>query len=156
MKRPTVAEFIARSIDASGKSQKEIAKACGWPKPNFVSMLKTGESKLPFDKIGPLAEVLGVEPVYLTWLVMQEYMPDTLRSIEHAIRGVWLTDLERNLIEAYRDLTHGLQLDAELKVGSDEARVFRDGTTLIRFIPGKRTKAELATGEGALAELAGA
>lgn len=136
--RPTVADFISRSIQASGRSQKEIAEACGWPKPNFVTMLKKGDSKLPLDKVGPLAEVLGVEPVYLFWLVMQEYFPDTLRSIEHAIRGVMLTELEKNLIEAYRDLTHGLQLDAELKIGEDEARVFKEGTTLIRHVPAAR------------------
>lgn len=138
--RPKVADFIARKINESGKSQKEIAEACGWPKPNFITMLKKGDSKVPLDKIGPLAEVLDVEPVYFFWLVMQEYYPDTLHSIEDAIRGVMLTELEKELVESYRDLTHGLQLEAELKVGGDEAHVYPGGSTLIRKVPGRSHK----------------
>jgi plasmid maintenance system antidote protein VapI len=71
--RPTVASFIASKIKEGGKSQKEIAESCGWPKPNFVTMLKKGDSRLPLDKVGPLALALDVKPVYMFWLVMQEY-----------------------------------------------------------------------------------
>jgi len=147
--RPTVAQFIARKIQESGKSQKEIAEACGWPKPNFVTMLKKGDSKLPIDKIGPLSEVLEVEPVYLFWLTMQEYMPDTLAAIEVAIRGVMLTRHERDIIETYRDLTHGIDEDVEIRVSGDEGHAKRGGVQILyRRVPGKPNKVSLATGAG--------
>jgi len=129
--RPTVAQFIARKIKESGKSQKEIAEACGWPKPNFVTMLKQGNSKLPIDKIGPLAEVLGVEAVYLFWLVLGEYMPATLKSIEFSIRGVMLSEHERDIIDTCRVLTGGADEDVELRVGSDEAVIGKTGTKIL-------------------------
>ncbi len=153
--RPTVAQFIAERLKVSGKSQREVAEACGWPKPNFVTMLKKGDSKLPLDKIGPLANALEVEPVYLFWLVMSEYYPETLKAIEWSIRGVMLTGLEKELIEAYRDLTHGLEVDCTLRVGEDEARVSGQGRTLERLVPVTRpTKARLvADGAGVVAEL---
>jgi transcriptional regulator with XRE-family HTH domain len=66
IKHPTVAQFIAQRIKESSKSQLEIAEACGWGKtPNMVTMVKQGKSRLPLEKIGPMATALGVQPVYL-------------------------------------------------------------------------------------------
>lgn len=142
--RPTVAQFIAAKIKESGKSQIEIAQACGWPKPNFVTMLKKGDSKLPLDKIGPMAKVLEVQPVYLYWLVMQEYYPETLDAIEHAIRGVMLTDHEKEIIEVYRDLTHGRDAPVELHVLGDMGTIIGPGhRILMRKYPPRSSRAEL-------------
>src|SRR5688572_15045994 len=100
-KHPTVAEFIARRIRESDKSQKEIAQECGRPKPNVITMLKQGRMKLPLEKVGTLAAVLDVNPIYLLWLTMREYAPATLESIEGAIHGVMLSAHEKLIIEAY-------------------------------------------------------
>jgi hypothetical protein len=142
--RPTVAQFISTKIKESGKSQIEIAQACGWPKPNMVTMCKQGKTRLPIDKIGPLAKVLEVEPVYLFWLVMQEYYPATLREIEDVIRGVMLNEHERAIIETYRDLTHGQDADVELQVLGDVGRALKGGgKTLIRWVPKGKHRNEI-------------
>jgi transcriptional regulator with XRE-family HTH domain len=142
--RPTVAQFIAAKINESGKSQIEVAQACGWPKPNMVTMVKQGKTRLPLDKIGPLAKILEVEPVYLFWLVMQEYYPDTLREIEDVIRGVMLNEHEREIIETYRDLTHGQDADVELHVLGDVGRALKGGgRSLIRWVPKGKGKSEI-------------
>lgn len=148
IKHPTVAHFIAQKIKEGGKSQLEIAEACGWGKtPNMVTMVKQGKSRLPLEKIGPMATVLGVQPVYLFWLTMQEYLPETLKEIEFSIRGVMLTDHEKDIIEAYRDLTHGVDEDVVLNVDGDEATVRTDGSVLMyRHVPGGPKKVSLATG----------
>lgn len=129
--RPTVAQFITAKVKECGKSQIEIAEACGWPKPNIVSMLKSGATKLPLDKVGPLAKVLEVEPVYLFWLTMSEYNQDTLLEIEHAIRGVMLSDHEKLIIETYRRLTNGQDEDVTLHVGGDEGQAKKSGTQIL-------------------------
>lgn len=130
--RPTVAQFITERIRESGKSQIEIAEACGWPKPNMISMLKSGATKLPLDKVGSLAKVLEVEPVYLLWLTMSEYSPDTLSEIEHAIRGVMLNDHEKLIVETYRRLTNGKDEDVELRLGNgDEGHAKKNGTQIL-------------------------
>jgi hypothetical protein len=133
--RPTVSEFLTRMIKESGKSQLEIAIACSWPKANMVTMIKQGKSKLPIDKIGPLATVLGIQPVYLFWLTMREYMPETLAAIELSIRGVMLTGHEREIVETYRDLTHGIDQDVELQVGGEGRRVAMGVRTSSKVLP---------------------
>ena len=135
--RPTVAKFITAKINECGKSQIEIAQACGWPKPNIVTMIKQGTTRLPIDKIGPLAKALEVEAVYLFWLTMSEYNPDTLQAIEHAIRGVMLSDHEKLIIETYRRLTNGQDEDVELRLkNGDGGHAKKNGTQLLfRHVP---------------------
>lgn len=143
--RPTVAQFISAKIHESGKSQIEIAEACGWPAVNMVTMVKQGKTRLPIDKIGQLAQVLEIEPHYLFWLTMAEYFPDTLYAIEHVIRGVMLNEHERLIIETYRDLTHGKDEDVELRVLGDVGRALKGGVkTLIRWMPARKNEVGLA------------
>ncbi|MGR3271504.1 hypothetical protein [Thalassococcus profundi] len=40
------ARLIAEAIDASGKTQREIANEIGFERPNVVSMLKSGEMRM--------------------------------------------------------------------------------------------------------------
>ena len=54
-KRITVAEFIAQQVALTDKTQKEIAAAVGYDRPNFITMIKQGQSKLPISKAVPLA-----------------------------------------------------------------------------------------------------
>lgn len=69
------AAFISRAIEFSGKSQREIAKEVGFPKPNIISMLKKGEMKLPLDRIPDLAKACHVDPTFVFRLAMEEYHP---------------------------------------------------------------------------------
>jgi len=84
-RKVTVAKYLQQQIDMSDKSQKEIAEACGWERPNMVTMVKQGASKLPINKVAPMAKVLGIDPVYLLRLVMSEYMPETWEAIEQTM-----------------------------------------------------------------------
>lgn len=100
--RISVAEFIADRLADSDKTQREIAQECGFERANIITMFKTGATKLPFNRIGPLAKALDTDPAHLLRLVMNEYMPETWEAIENILQSTVLTANELNLIRAYR------------------------------------------------------
>lgn len=103
--RTTVAEFIADRLAASDKTQREISEECGFETPNIITMFKTGATKLPLNRIGPLAKALDADPAHLLRLVMTEYIPDTWGEIENIMQSTVLTANELELVRAYRAVT---------------------------------------------------
>ena len=108
MRTPTTsptARFLADAIEHSGKSQREISQELGFSKPNFVSMMKTGESGVPIDRIPDIARVCGVDERQFLVTALMEYHPrlwDTLQRLYPAYISpgarqwliAWLTWLE--------------------------------------------------------------
>jgi len=86
--KSAVAAYLSRRIDElrGVKTQREIAAEAGFTKPNVVSMLKTGETKLPIDRIPALARALDADPAHLFRLALQDYWPE-LRSRVSEIFG---------------------------------------------------------------------
>lgn len=68
--------YFARAIEVSGLTQKEIACRSGLPKPNVISMMKRGETKIPLARIPDLARAVGVEPQEFLATAMAEYQPE--------------------------------------------------------------------------------
>jgi transcriptional regulator with XRE-family HTH domain len=110
--KETVAEFITRHIKTSGKSQVEIARELGYPKPNIITMFKQGKTPIPLSKVGALAKSLGIDPALLLKKVMGEYMPDTLAALQSVLDGLLLTPNERELIASYRQVAAGKDVTA--------------------------------------------
>jgi transcriptional regulator with XRE-family HTH domain len=77
-----VANFIAEAITKSGKTQVEIAQEVGFQKPNMITMIKQGKSKLPMTKVKRLAESLSVDPKVLLRLCFEEYQPGNWMVIQ--------------------------------------------------------------------------
>ncbi len=103
--RTTVADFIADRLAESDKTQREIAQECGFEKPNIITMFKNGSTKVPLNRIGPLAKAIGADPAHLLRLVMQEYLPDTWEAIEDILKSTVLTANELDLVRKFRDVT---------------------------------------------------
>lgn len=101
----TIADFIANHLAELDKTQREIAAECGFETPNIITMFKKGSTKVPMNRIGPLAKALGADPAHMLRLAMQEYMPDTWESIEETLKSTVLTTNELKLIRAYREAT---------------------------------------------------
>lgn len=76
-----VADYLAQQIILCGKSQKEIAEEVGYEKPNVITMMKQGHTKIPIVKVGAFARALEVDLAYLLRLVCMEYMPETWAAI---------------------------------------------------------------------------
>lgn len=129
----TVASFIAERIDASGQLQKDIAEKVGFETPNLITMIKQGKTRLPIDKIGPMARALEIDPISLFSMCMQEYHPNTWKAIAPFLETAMTPD-ERRMLEAIRTFIGG----PFLAVMSEEARVHFD-----RFLLSLRTSATI-------------
>lgn len=103
--RTTVADFIADRLAECNKTQREIAEECGFDKPNIITMFKNGSTKIPLNRIGPLAKAIGADPAHLLRLVMQEYFPDTWSAVEDIMQSTVLTANELDLVRKFRGVT---------------------------------------------------
>jgi hypothetical protein len=73
--KEAVKDYIRRKIDASDKSQVQIATDAGFPKPNVLSMIKNGQTAVPLSRIPALARAIDVEPKTLLTKCLLEYKP---------------------------------------------------------------------------------
>lgn len=103
----SVAEFLTDCIAASEKSQREISEECGFENPNIITMFKKGRTKVPLNRIAPLAKALDVEPALLFRLTMQEYAPDLWESIEDIMKSTVMTPSELRLLRSIRAVIEG-------------------------------------------------
>ena len=112
-KRITVANYLDQQIAISGVSQKDIAAAIGYSNPNVITMFKQGRTKLPIPKVGPIATILGIDPVHLLRMVMNEYMPDTYAAIEKLIGKSLVTEGESKALQIIREASNGHDIKLE-------------------------------------------
>lgn len=118
---PTVAEYLTIQIDLCGKPQFEIARMCNFPKPNIITMIKQGKTKLPTAKIGLMAAALGVDPLHLFKIVMQEYEPDTWEMIQDSIlKQPLVTENEMKILEVIREAN---VVNPKIRTNEDRMRI---------------------------------
>ncbi len=106
----TVAEFLTYHIDNHSKTQREIALELGYQKSNMITMFKQGLTRLPLDKVGPLANALGIDSGALFYMVLREYMPNTLDALKPIMQRLELSPEEAKLIDDWR-LIKSLTID---------------------------------------------
>ncbi len=75
MTRSPTANFLDRAIDHSGLTQREVAARAGFAKPNMISMMKKGDTKVPIERIPALAKVCGVDAKDFLRAAFKEYHP---------------------------------------------------------------------------------
>ena len=121
--RPAVAELVAFHLERSEKTQREIAEEVGFENPNVLSMIKTGDTKLPINRVGPLARALGINPAYLLRVVLLEYSPDTWAPIEQLLTEPTLTANERALLKSFRRVTNDADPHAQVIFSEDDRQV---------------------------------
>ncbi|KAJ01510.1 hypothetical protein PM02_19050 [Sulfitobacter mediterraneus] len=102
MTRPTspTARHLFDAIDCSPKTQKEIAKDAGFASPNILSMMKSGETKVPISRIPSLSQALSVAPGEFINIALREYHPD-LHEVLSAHYGAGLSLSEKILLEVH-------------------------------------------------------
>lgn len=112
-----IAAYVAKQIDALAgiKSQRDIAREMGYEKGNIISMFKTGEVKVPLDKIPALAKAINVDPAFLFRLAMEQYWPDMNEAIG-AVFGSITTANQRKILARIQELSgeEDPELDADL------------------------------------------
>jgi transcriptional regulator with XRE-family HTH domain len=120
-------EYLDNQIAISNKSQRDIAEDLNY-KPNVITMIKQGRTKVPINKIEPLAKSLGVDPIHMLRLAMLEYQPDTWSAIEK-IMGFAVSDNEKHILTELRLLTGSK--DLRMKSGDSSKRLEEFSKTLI-------------------------
>jgi hypothetical protein len=88
-------------INASPKTQRQIALEIGYDRPNIITMFKQGTTRVPVDKVAPLAFSLEADPVELLRLWLAEHEPQMLAAVEGHL-GLLLSVTEREWIQALR------------------------------------------------------
>lgn len=125
----TVAEYITQQVNLCGKQQLDIAREAGFNKPNIITMIKQGKTKLPMAKVGTMAKALGVDAAYLFQLTMQEYEPDTWEALKDFVfKTPLLTQNEIEIIETIRQSNvpnPKLRTDAERAALLDVVSTFK-------------------------------
>ena len=100
-----LAKYVAQRIAelAGRKTQAEIAAEAGFVNPNMLSMIKSGASKLPLDRVPQLARALDCDPAFLLRLAMDQALGSTAAKAVGEIFGTPLTQNEREWIAEIRD-----------------------------------------------------
>lgn len=100
-----LATFLRNRIAELGptKTQAEIAQQTGYTNQNMISMLKSGHTKLPLDRVAALARALEVDPRRLYLIALdQEGYATTAREIEEIFNGI-VSRNEAEWLEAIRE-----------------------------------------------------
>ena len=85
------------------KSQAEVAAESGFVNPNMISMIKTGASRLPLDRVPALASALDVDPARLLQLALEQWVGSSAARAFEAIFGTVVSRHEADWINEIRD-----------------------------------------------------
>jgi hypothetical protein len=97
-----VASYISNRIRILGKPQNDIAAEYGFERPNIITMIKQGRTKLPLAKVCLMAKALEADPVHLLKLCLSEYQPENWSAIAPLL-DLALTKDEQTLLNHFRD-----------------------------------------------------
>jgi len=118
-----MAQFLDKRITSlqSELGQRDIAAALGYERPNIISMFKTGETKVPLDKIPTLAKAIKVDPAHLMRLGLEQYWPDQMQVITEVFKNL-VTANEMEIVEIYRSAV----TDRDLPITEGQRRRLRE------------------------------
>lgn len=99
------AKFLRDRIQALShrKTQAEIAAEAGFTNPNMITILKSGRSKIPLDRLPSLAKALECDPAFLMRLALVQAVGRTAALAIGDIFGTAVTENEQGWLEELRD-----------------------------------------------------
>ena len=100
------ARLFSNYVNLSHLTQREIAARAGYPRPNIITMFKTGETKIPIEKIPVFADILGIDPKRFLRVALEEYDPGVLKVIE-ARFGPQVSRNEHEILQEIRKRSNG-------------------------------------------------
>ena len=95
------AMMLADAIEKSELTQREIADRVGFKNANIISMLKTGETRVPLDRIPALAQTLGMDERLFLMIAIEEYHPG-VHEVLVDVLGLPLSDAELGILTMFR------------------------------------------------------
>ena len=105
-KHPSIFELataimLAKAIEASEFTQRETADRAGFRKANIISMLKTGETRVPLDRIPALAQTFGMDERDFLLTAIAEHHPG-IHEVLVDMLGLPLSDAELGIVAMFR------------------------------------------------------
>ena len=96
--------FKSGQVDGNEYTNQDLAELMGFdrPRPNIVSMLKTGSMRLPPTRVASTAKALQVDPVELMELVTRESYPGLWEALEVCLARRMITENEWELLKWLR------------------------------------------------------
>ena len=95
------ATMLTTAIENSELTQREIADRVGFKHANIISMLKTGETRVPLDRIPSLAQTLGMDERLFLMVAIEEYHPG-VHEVLVDVLGLPLSDAELGILTMFR------------------------------------------------------
>jgi len=83
------------------KSQAQIAAEAGFTNPNMISMIKSGATRIPLDRVPALAESLDVDPARLLQLALEQWAGS---GTARAFDAIFETVVSRNEVGWLREI----------------------------------------------------
>jgi hypothetical protein len=114
-----VSEFVSYHMRKCGKMQVEIAREVGFPRSNFLSMIRTGAARIPLNRVPALAESIGIPPRDLFLRCLTEYEPELLTTIQTALPGALLDNDDLQALELFKSRISALRYAKRLIPRSD-------------------------------------
>jgi transcriptional regulator with XRE-family HTH domain len=99
-----LAQYIAARIALTGKTQREIAKEAGIASQNFLSMLKSGDAKVPLRRVPALAAALDVPAIDLMFTCLKAQEPELAEILAAILPELPSSEDEVMLMRGYRIL----------------------------------------------------
>lgn len=148
-------KFVAEKVDAlsSVKNQRAIAMELGYSRSStMVSMIRTGQARVPLDKVTPLAKALGVDPIELFKMALEQYWPENGPSMEDVL-GEEISANEREILAYIREVSGGTDpaLTPRTKEGLKATFTTKTRGELVEALA-ERKAGGVAVGKGAKAK----
>lgn len=124
----TASIFVRRQIEllAHKKTQKQIALESGFVNPNLISMIKTGATKIPLDRVPALAVAIETDPGHLMRLALEQAIGKTAAVAVLEVFGTPTSVNERGWLTEIRDAS-----------GDTDPKLTARSRTALRAIFGK-------------------
>ena len=94
---------LERLINLSPKTQIDIAEEIGYDNHNMMTMFKRGSTRVPLDKVVPLALAIDADAGRMLKLWFETYMPTALNIIDSLGGKTPLTAQEKSWLRGLRE-----------------------------------------------------
>lgn len=123
-----LAQFIDKRIEEiADKSQVDIAREAGFSNANYLSMLKSGNSKLALDRVVKLAKALETDPSYLMKLALEQAFGTEMMITLSILLAADITSNERLWVDLIREHSGKTDPSPTEEEKNKIRRIFRSG-----------------------------
>lgn len=99
-----MAKFLDKRIGQLPKTQRELAQDMGYTRPNILSMMKSGEAKVPLDRVPAMAKALDADVAHFFRMALEQHFRGTeVTKVINDIFGTVVSKNEADWLEVVRD-----------------------------------------------------